>query len=511
MAIFWYNWFMNTELLEKLKEWRNDMARKENLPLYRIFQNKTLEDIAMLKPKDKEELLAIKGIREKKFERYGLDILELVGEKDSSALPQNDEEEKNDKKEKPYTVSDYLDLINNKLRDCNAKVLGEISSLDIREKYLFFSLKDKEDESLLNCFMWANDYEICGIQLKEGLEIIIGGFPDIYKPQGRLSFRVSTVELVGEGALKKAYEKLKKKLEDEGLFAIERKKPIPEFVQKIGLITSETGAVIHDFLNNLGKYGYQIKFFNSRVEGQIAVKDLISAIDYFQDKDIDVLVIIRGGGSLESLQAFNNEVLVRKIADFKNPVMCGIGHDKDISLASLTADLMVSTPTAVAVALNKSWDEAISSIKIFEKDIIYRYQEALSNKKRKIEILTQELGERSNFIFKRFKNAKNRLMNKLTELGFVLENTKKDLNQSLDLIFTRIKDGLREVKKYLERAEEGLKNVNPERQLKLGYSIVSINGKIIKSVKEVSKNEKIDIRVSDGRIKSQVEEIINNK
>ncbi|NQV00927.1 MAG: exodeoxyribonuclease VII large subunit [Parcubacteria group bacterium] len=495
-------------ILEKLKEWRNDMARKEGLPLYRIFQNKTLEDIAEIMPKNKEELLDIKGIKERKFEKYGRDILDLIkgGDViDSSPMAQNGKEEK------PYTVSRYLDLINNKLRDCNAKVLGEISSLDIREKYLFFSVKDKEDESLLNCFMWTNDYEICGIQLKEGLEIIIGGFPDIYKPQGRLSFRVSTVELVGEGALKKAYEKLKKKLEDEGLFAIERKKPIPEFVQKIGLITSETGAVIHDFLNNLGKYGYQIKFFNSRVEGQIAVKDLISAINYFQDKDIDVLVIIRGGGSLESLQAFNNEVLVRKIADFKNPVMCGIGHDKDISLASLTADLMVSTPTAVAVALNKSWDEAISSIKIFEKDIIYRYQEALSNKKRKIEILTQELGERSNFIFKRFKNAKNRLMNKLTELGFVLENTKKDLNQSLDLIFTRIKDGLREVKKYLERAEEGLKNINPERQLKLGYSIVSINGKIIKSVKEVSKNEKIDIRVSDGRIKSQVEEIINNK
>jgi len=499
---------MNNELLQKLKDWRNNMARKEALPVYRVFQNKTLEDIVEIMPKNKKELLDIKGIKERKFEKYGKDILDLVNGdeiKDSLLAAQNDTEKK------PYTVSKYLDLLNSKLRDCNARVQGEISSLNISGNYLFFSLKDKDDQSLLNCFMWASDYKMCGISFEEGLEIIAEGFSDIYKPQGKLSFRVSIAELVGEGALKKAYEKLKKKLEDEGLFDLERKKPIPEFVQKIGLITSETGAVIHDFLNNLGKYGYQIKFFNSKVEGQTAVRDLISAINYFKDKNIDVLVIIRGGGSLESLQAFNNETLVREIADFEKPVMCGIGHDKDIPLASLTADLMVSTPTAITVALNKSWDKAISSIRIFEKDIIYKYQEALSHKKRKVEILTQKLKEKSEFIFKRFKDAKNRLMNKLTELGFTLKETQKNLKQSLDYIFTGIKDKIKEAKKYLERAEERLKNANPENQLKLGYSIVSVGGKIIKSIKKVSKNEKIDIRVSDGRIKSQVEEIISNK
>jgi len=192
------------------------------------------------------------------------------------------------------------------------------------------------------------------LDIELGMEIIVDGMPSIYAPSGRFNFQVNTIELVGEGALKLAYDKLKKKLEDEGLFGIARKKEIPELVQKIGLITSETGAVIHDFLNNIGKYGFQIKFFNSRVEGQLATADLLKGIKYFENQDIDVLVIIRGGGSLESLQAFNNEVLVRRIAEFEKPVICGIGHDKDVPLCALVADLLVSTPTAVTTVLNKS-------------------------------------------------------------------------------------------------------------------------------------------------------------
>ena len=503
---------MNNELFEKIKEWRNDKAKEEGLPVYRILQNKTIEDISEAMPDNKEELLKIKGIKDRKFEKYGEDILNLVKNRDKIdsfselKLPDKENEE-----EKLFTVSKYLDLLNSKLRNNNARIQGEISSLNIGGNYLFFSLKDKDDESLLNCFMWASDYNICGIDFEEGLEIIIDGFPDIYKPQGRLSFKVSTAELVGEGALKKAYQELKKKLEKEGLFDLERKKKIPEFVQKIGLITSETGAVIHDFLNNLGKYGYQIKFFDSRVEGQAAIKDLLSAIEYFKDENIDILVIIRGGGSLESLQAFNNEILVREIANFKKPVICGIGHDKDIPLSSLAADLMVSTPTAVTVVLNKSWDEAISNVRFFEKDIIYKYQEALMDRKNKIKEFSQELKEKSEFIFKKFKDAENRLINKLIELGFALKEKKKEMDDYSQNILLNLKNKFKEIQESLNRFEQRLKSNNPENQLKLGYSIVSLGNKVIKSIRDVNKKEKINIRVSDGRIESQVEEIISNK
>jgi len=459
-----------------------------------------------------EELLTIKGMGERKFERYGREILEMIGGNDGPITglfcdASRNGETSNDKK-KPYTVSGYLDLLNKELRKREARVQGEISSLDIRDNYLFFSLKDKNDESLLSCFMWMNNYKLCGVSFEEGLEIIVEGFPEVYKPNGRLSFRVSSAELVGEGALKKAYEQLKKRLEDEGLFLPERKKPIPEFVQRIGLITSETGAVIHDFLNNLGQYGYQIKFFSSRVEGQAAVKDLLSAIEYFEDKDIEVLVIIRGGGSLESLQAFNNEFLARKIADFKTPVICGIGHEKDVPLASLAADLMVSTPTAVTVVLNKPWERALDNIKIFERVIVHQYQEALEERKHRLELLTGELRQKADFIFKRFELLKQQLINKLEMIEYILRDIGKKLDGFSQSLLLRFEEVLEKANDYLFQAEKRLKMASPLRQLKLGYSIALAKGKIIKSIKQVKKGEDIELQVSDGQIKSRVSGVV---
>src|SRR3989344_6811079 len=273
-----------------------------------------------------------KTIRGKKLSKYVEENLELpVGLPDKQI-------------EQPFSVSAYLDLLNIQLSEHEARIQGEISSVDIRERVVYFSIKDSIDGSVMSCLIWKRNYDFSGIEFEPGMEVILEGVPDIYKLSGRLSFKTSSVELVGEGALKKAYDKLKNKLNSEGLFLKERKKEIPELAGKIGLITSETGAVIHDFLTNLGRYGFNIRFMDSRVEGQPAVRELISAVDYFYDKDIDVLVIIRGGGSLESLQAFNNETLVRKISDFNKPVICGIGHEKDVPLASLVADKMVSTP-----------------------------------------------------------------------------------------------------------------------------------------------------------------------
>ena len=503
---------MSEDLFSKLKEWRKDTAQKEGVELYRILPNKVLEGITRLKPKTKEELLDIKGIREKKFEKYGKDILALINDKNDGVILKSVKQDEQEQSESnAYSVSSYLNLLNDQLQLQQARIQGEISSLDIRENYLFFSLKDKKDESVLSCFMWSNNYELCGIDLETGMEVIIEGFPEIYKPSCRLSLKVSTVELVGEGVLKKAYDKLKKKFDQEGLFAEERKKSLPDFPQKIGLITSKSGAVIHDFSTNLGQYGYQIKFVNSRVEGQTAVHDLISAINYFENKDIDVLVIIRGGGSLESLQAFNNEVLVRKIITLNMPVICGIGHEKDVPLASLVADLMVSTPTAVTVVLNKSWDKALNRIQIFERDLIYKYQETLSVEKHRLGTITGDLKQKSTFIFKKFELLKVQLNNELVNLGHILKDANVALNNFSKLLIANFKRNFSQFEDYLNSTEKRLKTVNPLRQLKLGYSITRIKGVVVRSIKQVNQGEKLDIQVADGKIESQVNNIINNK
>ncbi len=409
--------------------------------------------------------------------------------------------------EKPYMVNRYLNFLNAEFKKYQARVQGEISSLDIRDSYLFFTLKDKGGGSVLPCFMWKNNYELCGISLEIGIEIIVDGFPEIYAPSGRFNFKVSVVELVGEGTLKKAYDKLKQKLEKEGLFSPQRKRLIPEFPQRIGLITSETGAVIHDFLNNLGKYGFHISFINSRVEGQAAVRGLLSAIESFNNKNIDVLVIIRGGGSLESLQAFNNEVLVRRIVDFKTPVICGIGHDKDMPLASLAADKAVSTPTAVTTILNQSWDKAVNNIAATEKDLVYQYQKALNAAVNRIELFSGDLMRFWSDIFQVFDGLGHAIQNNLAKLIYDLKRARENLSLFSKNFAAYFRKNLEDINKMLDNIKKRLQIFDPARQLKLGYSIVSVSGQVVKTVKQVKLGEEIAIRVSDGNIKSVINDI----
>jgi exodeoxyribonuclease VII large subunit len=212
------------------------------------------------------------------------------------------------------TIDEYLDGVNAGLLAMHARIIGEVTEIQLYpgRSYLFFKIKDKDAQASMSCFMWQRDYAVSGVKLEEGLEVILSGAPNIYKPAGRLSFHTKTVELVGEGALKKAYDELKVRLEKEGMFAQSRKRALPEFPQKIGLITSKDGAAIGDFQMNLGRFGYKVTMVDSRVEGQLAVAELISAIRTLRTKDIEILVLVRGGGSLESLLPFNNEALARR-------------------------------------------------------------------------------------------------------------------------------------------------------------------------------------------------------
>lgn len=496
---------MNQTVIQKLKKWRVDVASKENKELFRVLQNKTIEDISTLLPKDKNELLAIKGIREKKFEKYGNDILAIIHECLGTSITVDNSSEQ----EKIYTVSDYLDNINSKLSEARAKVKGEVSSVSFKG-HLYFSLKDKDDGSVLSCFMWANNYEMCGVEIKEGMELTVHGFPEIYKPSGRFNFRTSAVELVGEGALKKAYEELKNKLEAEGLFEEDRKKPIPDYPQKIGLITSRDGAVINDFMSNIGRFGYHITFVDSRVEGMMAVKDLINAVKYFQDKPVDVLVIIRGGGSLESLQAFNNEALIREIIKMPMPVLCGIGHDKDVPLLSYVADKAVSTPSIVAKEINKSWERAVDKLDYYETSIISKYEGILKDSKYKLEIATTQMKEFYENIFRRFEQYQQAIENFITNISQTIRHEKYKIQKLGELLVTSFNRNLSRVKDRLDNFEKELYQNNPERQLKLGYSIVTLNDRVVKSVSQIKKGDILISKLGEGKVQSEAQEIFNN-
>lgn len=363
-----------------------------------------------------------------------------------------------------FSVSAYLDILNTLLSSCKTKVAGEVSELKRASSgHVYFTLKDKKDGSVLNCVIWNSVYRFCGVELREGLEIKVFGQSDIYKPTGRINFKCSTIELMGEGQLKKQYDELKQKLEKEGLFVESRKKTIPDFPINVGVITSKQGAVINDFLNNLEQYGFKIKLVDSRVEGIEALKDLLRALKVMKGEKLDCLVIMRGGGSLESFLAFNNETLIREVAKLSIPVIVAIGHDKDVPLLALIADKMVSTPTAAANLLNQSWQRLEWEIRE-KQTTIFSYLSSFFEKVKFFEYKIKEILPKI-------------IENRINSLSMIINN-----------------------------AENIIINNNPERNLALGYSIARKSGKVIKSIKHVKINDLIDLQIQDGIINTKINE-----
>jgi len=429
------------------------------------------------------------------------------------------------------SVNDYINTLNEGLTNFAGRVIGEVT--DIQEypgrSYLFFKIKDKDNPAVLSCFMWKNDYSISGLKLEVGLEIIVSGTPSVFKPLGRLSLNAKAIEFVGEGALRKAYIELKARLEKEGVFSEVRKRPIPLLPQRIGLITSKDGAAIGDFQVNIGRFGFKIIFVDSRVEGQLAVSELLDAIRTFRNKDIEVLVLIRGGGSLESLLPFNNETLVREVANFPVPVLVGVGHEKDISLIGLAADKMVSTPTAAAQALNESWQQAIAQVQLDQQNIFSIFSGALIAQQTTVQKNFQSIYNQFQSIFDDFYKVQETLSRVMVSLRSqtaelhrnlseypnilrrgmraLLQRTSLHISEILRFPLQRLGNQIQTNNGLISSIEKNLKTNNPEYQLKLGYSIVRSQGSIVRSVSRIKKGQNVEVQVQDGSFSSNITEI----
>lgn len=409
------------------------------------------------------------------------------------------------------SVNDYLDTINDGLANFNARIIGEVTEVQTYpdRSYLFFKIKDKNKDlpAILNCFMWKRDYAVSGVKLDIGIEIIVSGTPGVYKPLGRLSLTTQTIELVGEGQLKKAYDELRLRLEKEGIFQEDRKRSLPLLPQKIGLITSKDGAAIGDFQVNLGQFGFKIIFVDSRVEGQLAVPELLSAVQPLKNSDIEVLVLIRGGGSLESLLPFNNEALVREIVNFPVPVLVGVGHEKDISLVGLAADKMVSTPSMAAQALNKSWQEAITGMELNKEKIFSYYQNILSAMNLKVAGSFDVVKMNFQIIFDNFNKAKELLKQSFVSIKLRISEINKNVAEYARAIPKRMILLIKDTGLAIASSEKLMASHNPMRQLKLGYSIASINGNLVRKAGQIKKGQIVNVRIEDGNFDSEVKTI----
>ncbi len=535
MGLFGILCLMMKNLIQTLRQWRGEQARLEGVEQYRVLPNATLEEIARVLPKTKEELLGVKGIKEAKFGKYGKMILKIINEHTSSSsifqgegreglesemktspqsppLKGGEEEISNTPYPIPDTlsVSQFLDALNMELSGMAARVRGEVSSVDERDRVVYFTIKDGEDGSTLNCLMFRYQYQVSGIRLSVGDEIIVEGVPEMYKPNGRLSLKVGVIEYAGEGALKKAYDELLRKLETEGLLAPERKRKLSEFPERIALITSREGAAIGDFTMNLGMLGLSVDFYPTSVEGKKAVFEILEALKFFSQtpEKYDLLVITRGGGSLESLQAFNNETLVREVANSKIPTLLGIGHEKDITLAALVADSMVSTPTATARTIREPFERARQEVRHAEIILAERFERELLNVRHTFSRSQEILSLAFPKLKERFVRAEESLLRSFEHIRFSLKSSAERIGEFEKNMVSCFETAREKYYESILRMEEKLREYDPNRALSLGYSLVRSGGKLIRSVKQAKKGDTIEIQVSDGTIGAEIREII---
>lgn len=449
------------------------------------------------------------------------------------------------------SVAQYINTINKSLFACSGRVKGEVTSVHPSGKAVYFKIKDKNENAVLDCLIWLSIYQKNGLNLTIGEEVVVTGTPEIYAANGKFSLIVTTIEYIGEGALKQSYDQLKISLENAGLMANERKRPMPNLPTKIGLITSLSGVVIQDFNSNLNRHGFKIKIINSQVEGKNAIHDLLAAFETMHKQDIEILAIIRGGGSLESLQAFNTESVVRAIAGFKVPVITGIGHDVDVTLSELVADIGKSTPTAVAEALNESWSSQKIALERIQTLLLGRYKSNLYDtsiklnncywkiersynksimQTRKLFIkLSSNISSISNLLINRIRSANSAPLRSLGVMKTHLNTEDQRLHRMSDNLCQHLQNNIWSIKKslsdnskylinfQLSMLDSSLKSIsllenairinNPRRNLKLGYSLSYVNGKLIKNISELAVGQKVVTHLHDSQFTSEIKDV----
>lgn len=362
--------------------------------------------------------------------------------------------------ENELTVSQFLERLNASMRGFKTTIIGEITGrINRRGGVTYFTIHDQGEDAAMTCMGFNSIMDKVGIELEEGMSVKVSGYPEIWKRTGIFSFKAFTIMLSGEGTLKRQFEALKKKLEDEGLFSPQYKTRLPSFIKSVGLITASDREAQNDFLKHLPKQGLDISLYDVRVEGASAIEQVCEAIKWFNEHkpETEVLVITRGGGSLESLQAFNSEDIARAIFASRIPVITAIGHERDVTIADFVADVRASTPTDAAKILSESWDEA-------------QY------------ILDQLAQSMQSGISQSLQNYRN-----------IMDRYADSWRQSMRNKFQMISENLK-------RFEHSFSLADPTLRLKQGYSIVrDADDKVIKTVEDIKEDDIVKVQFYHGK------------
>ncbi len=386
--------------------------------------------------------------------------------------------------QQPLGVKEFIEAVDLHLQFGyqGVTVEGEISGFRATPATFQFSLK--EGEAALRSVIFKNRLQQ---PLEDGMKIRATGTPKLH-PQYGFSFHVDSVELAGEGELMRAYELLKAKLESEGLFDVSRKRPLPRFPQRVGVITSKQGVVFHDFMKELNARwgGVHIVFVPVMVQGTGSVEQIVEAIRTLNQlpEPLEVIALIRGGGSLEDLLTFNSEPVAREVSSSRTPMVVGVGHEPDISLADLVADVRASTPTQAARIIAPLRSEVMLELNHAKQKINHHMSRQLNLQNQRLEQLARALEVVLRRPLERLRLSEMKLRQAITRMSGEVGRQKAQLA------------GL---SRLLEAA-------NPKKLLERGYSITSTGGLILKDPGKVKPGDALVIQLHAGKLGAKVDE-----
>ena len=388
-----------------------------------------------------------------------------------------------------FSVSEITSLTKNILEENfdRVRIRGEVSKIKENKGHLYFSLKD--ENFVLNAICWSSAVPLLQVFPEEGMEVVAEGKITTYAKSSISSYqiKVDQIELQGEGALLKLIEQRKKKLQAEGYFNDEHKKPIPFIPNKIGIITSPTGAVIMDIINSVqDRYPTHLLIYPISVQGNKSAGEIIEGIEFFNKKiNVDTIIIARGGGGVEDLLSFNDENVVKAAFASKIPIISAIGHETDFTLLDFVADYRASTPTAAAERAVPEKNNLIAKIFALHKQLISSFNLFLKEKDKDIYQLAKSLNisNLKNFI----REKKDKIKSYEKSLANLLKDKFKYFQLNLNSIFSR------------------LNSLDTNKILKRGFSIIrDMNNNVIYKTNHVHKNSDVIIELSDGKIKAKI-------
>ncbi len=369
-------------------------------------------------------------------------------------------------------------------------IVGEVSNFVhyYKSGHMYFTLKD--DKSQLKAVMFSSNAEKVKFKIENGLRVICRGRVSAYEKDGQYQLYVDSIQPDGIGELSLAYEQLKQRLFEEGLFDDEHKKALPRFPRRIGVATSNMGAAVED-IKNITKRRYplaEIVIAPTIVQGDLAPNDIVKSIKLLDSiDDIDVIIVGRGGGSIEDLWAFNTEIVARAVYECKKPIISAVGHETDYTICDFVADVRAETPSAAA-------EKAVPDINVIMSFVN-------SSRERMLSLINYKLQDE----MQRLDNLQNK--GPLSNFSEYIENYKDILDGYTNDMLSILSDRLKDNSFKLSGLADKLNSLSPLAVLSRGYSVVSMNDRIINSTKSVKVNDVVDVTLSDGRIICTVKEV----